>query len=110
MVEIINWLVIGILIVVGVIAIKVNHLKHKFFIVMLVLLALFLYSTIALVTEEEKLDLKTSEGLFEASKVYVGWLANGFSNLKELTGKAIKMDWTSTEGEFFEKETNIKGR
>jgi|TARA_B100001971_G_C18042034_1_gene458155 CHASE2 domain-containing sensor protein len=104
MVELINWLVIGILVVIGVIAIKVNHLKHKFFIVLLILTALFLYSTIALVSEEEKLDLKTSEGLFEASKVYTGWLANGFNNIKELTGKAIKMDWTSTDGEFFKKE------
>ena len=73
---------------------------------MLVLIALFLYSTIALVTEEEKLDLTSSEGLFDASKVYIGWLANGFDNIKEITGKAIKMDWTSTDGKFL--NNNLK--
>ncbi|MAG02725.1 hypothetical protein CMI42_05285 [Candidatus Pacearchaeota archaeon] len=97
----INWLVIGILVIVGIIAIKLNHLKHRFFIILLILLALFLYSSAALVNNNNDIDLKSSEGIFSAIKVYTGWLANGFENVKELTGKAIKMDWTRTDGEFF---------
>src|SRR3989344_221117 len=98
----ISWIVIAIPVMVGIIAIKLNHLRHRFFIIILILLALFLYTSAALVTEKNNLDLKSTEGIFNAFKVYSGWLANGFENLKEVTGKIIKMDWTSTDGKFFE--------
>ncbi len=56
-----------------------------------------------LVTEKNSLDLTTSEGFFNAVKVYTGWLGNGFQNLKSLTGRAIGMDWKSTNGTFIGK-------
>jgi hypothetical protein len=98
----ISWLVIGILIIVAILAIKIDHIKHRFFIIMLVLLALFLYTSMAMVSKDNSIDLSTSEGFFSATKVYFGWLANGFDNLKALTGKAIKMDWTSSNKTFFD--------
>lgn len=102
----ISWIVIAILIVVGVIAIKMNHLRHRVFIVLLILLALFLYSSMALVVENNSLDLKSSGGILDAVKVYAGWLANGFQNLKSITGNVIGMDWTSTDGEFLKKDNS----
>jgi len=99
----ISWIVIGILIVAGIFAIKLNHLKHRFFVIILILLALFLYTSMNLVTEKNSLDLTTSEGFFNAVKVYTGWLGNGFQNLKSLTGRAIGMDWKSTNGTFIGK-------
>lgn len=99
----ISWIVIGILLVVGIFAIKMNHLRHRIFIVVLIVLALFLYSTLVLVDNRNDLNLSTSDGLFDALKVYNGWLANGFGNMKSLTGRAIGMDWSSTNGSFFNK-------
>jgi hypothetical protein len=104
----ISWIVIIVLVIVGVMAIKLNHLKHRFFIILLVLLALFLYTSMSMVSNENTLDLKSSEGVFSAVKVYLGWLAHGFDNLRSLTGKAIGMDWTSTNGTFFDAEKNSK--
>ena len=101
-----SWIVIVILVVVGIIAIKMNHLKHRVFIVLLILLALFLYSSMALVVENHSLDLKSTDGVFNAVKVYLGWLANGFQNLKTITGNVINMDWTSSDGKFFEKDNS----
>jgi len=102
----ISWIVILILIVVGVFAIRLNHLKHRFFIILLVILALFLYSTINLVSNKNNLDLSSADGVFSAIKVYIGWLANGFNNLKELTGKAIKLDWSNSNASFFGKNNS----
>lgn len=104
MVLLIHWIVIAILVVVGFISIKLSHLKHRFFIILLILLALFLYSSMALVTSDNNVELSTSEGIFSAFKVYTGWLANGFGNLKTLTGKAFALDWSSTNGTFFDKK------
>lgn len=98
----ISWIVIVVLIVVGIFAIKLNHLKHRFFIIMLVLLALFLYSTMNLVTTENDIDVTSIDGALSSVKVYAGWLANGFSNVKELTGRAIDQDWSSSNASFFE--------
>jgi uncharacterized membrane protein len=99
-----SWIVIVILIVIGIFAIKLNHLKHRFFIVLLVLAALFLYSTMNLVTTENDIDLASIDGIFSAFKVYTGWLANGFTNMKDLTGRAIDQDWTNTNASFFNEE------
>lgn len=100
----ISWIIVIVLVIVGITAIKINHLKHRFFIIMLVFLALFLYTSIAFITQQNDLNVDSSEGVFEILKVYNGWLANGFKNIKSITGNLIKMDWTSTNASFFEEE------
>jgi len=100
----ISWIIVVILLIIGITAIKLNHLRHRFFIIMLVVLALFLYTSITFLTEKNDLSLEDPEGILNVLKVYNGWLANGFKNLKTITGHVIKMDWTSTNASFFEKE------
>jgi len=100
----INLFIIGILVVVAVILIKMNHFRHRITIIGLLIFVLFLYSTIVIVNKGNEINLTTSEGIFDAVKVYFGWLGNGFGNLKTLTGNAIKMDWISTNGTFLSKE------
>ena len=81
-----------------------NHLKHRFFITLLILAALFLYSTMNLVTTQNDIDLTSIDGVMSSLKVYTGWLANGLGNMKELTGRAIDQDWSNTNASFFKKE------
>ena len=100
----ISWIILIVLIIVGITAIKINHLKHRFFIIMLVFLALFLYTSIAFISEQNDLNPDSSEGVLNTLKVYNGWLANGFKNMKSIAGNVIKMDWTSTNASFFEGE------
>jgi len=102
--KMISWIVIVILLIVGIVAIKMNHLRHRFFIILLIGLALFLYVTIMVVNKQNELDFSDTQGVFHALDVYVGWLANGFQNTKAIGGNAIKMDWKSTNGTFFDKD------
>ena len=106
----INILVIAILVVVAVILIKMNHFRHKITIIAVLVFALFLYSTVTIVNKTNEFDLTSTEGFFDASKVYLGWLGNGFGNLKTLTGNAVKMDWSSTNGSFFSEEIETEKR
>jgi len=101
----ISWIVMVLLVIVGIFAIKMNHLRHRIFIIILIVVALFLYSTMMVVDTHNEFDFSSTEGVFSAFKIYLGWLGNGFQNMKILTGKAIKMDWTSTNGTFFKNET-----
>lgn len=96
----INWIIIIILVVIAIFAIKLNHLRHRSFIIIVVLLALFLYLTMTYVNSKNNIDLNSSEGIFRSIKIYTGWLANGFQNMKALTGNAVKMDWSSANASF----------
>jgi|TARA_B100001971_G_scaffold209276_1_gene232548 hypothetical protein len=100
----IGVMVVGILVVLAVILIRMNHFRHKMVIIVLLVFALFLYTTISVVDKANEFNLTTTEGFFDAAKVYLGWLGNGFGNLRSLAGNAIKMDWASTNGTFFSKE------
>lgn len=73
---------------------------------MVILLILFIYSTLLIINSKNKLDFSTSEGFMNSMKIYGGWLANGFNNLKTIAGNAVKMDWTSVNGTFVEKSKN----
>ena len=102
-VKMISWIVIVILVIIGIFAIRLNHLRHRIFIIILVLLALFIYISMTVVAEKNQMDFKTADGIFKVMKLYVGWLANGFQNLRSLIGHAIKMDWQETNKTFTEK-------
>jgi len=106
----ISWIVIVILVLVGIFAIKMNHLRHRIFIILLVLFALFLYLSITLITVQNELDLSSTKGFLNGIKVYGGWVAHSFTNLKALTGDAIGMDWTSTNASFFDSSKDEKDK
>ncbi len=99
----ISWVIIAILVILAVFALKVNKMRHRIWIIAIILLALFLYTSVTLIYSNSKVELSTAEGIFQAGKVYLGWLGNGFQNLKVITGNVIKMDWASTNGTFFNK-------
>ena len=92
----VNWIIILVGIVAIFVASKIihfNHWKHRIITIALIVLALFIYASFSAVTSSHHLDVKTAKGVFEASKIYVMWLGQAFSNLKSLTGNAVHMDW-----------------
>jgi hypothetical protein len=104
----VSWVIIIILVIAGIISIKMNHLRHRVFIIILIMIALFFYITMTFVTNKNEVDLTTYDGFVKGMKIYGGWLANGFSNIKALTGNAVKMDWKSTDGSFFSNSSKSK--
>ena len=98
-----SWMVIGVLVIAAVIALKMNHLRHRLWILALVFLALFLYTSAAIVYKENELKFDTMDGIFSSVKIYIGWLGNGFQNLKTLSGKAVDLDWTNSNDTFVDK-------
>ena len=99
----ISWMIIGILLIAALIALKMNHLRHRIWILLLVFTALFLYTSATIVYNENELRFDTMEGIFSSVRVYIGWLGNGFQNLKVLSGKAVNMDWTDSNESFVDK-------
>jgi len=99
----ISWIIVAIVIACGFLFIKLSGARHKIGLMLFVLLILFLFGTASIIVTRNKLDFSNTEGLFEAVKLYFGLLGNGFSNLRNLAGNAIGMDWDNTNGTFFNK-------
>jgi len=99
----ISWIIIAILVLVAIVLLKTNHFRHKMWISVLVILVLFLYVSVTFVNAKNELNFDSTEGALDFVKIYYGWLANGFHNMKSITGNAIKMDWTSTDKTFLNK-------
>jgi hypothetical protein len=92
----INWFII-ILIIAGIfVLVKISHLKHhkhKFSLMIAVVLILFFIGTMYFVAVTNHVDMTTTGGFFNGIKLYGGWLVNTFDNIKSLTGAVIGLDW-----------------
>jgi len=92
----VSWILIGIL-VIAVIAVSkfihFKHIRHKLTAIFLILLLFFAYISFTNVVKNNSIDIKTASGLFQATKVYVGWLGLAFNNVKSITGSVIGMNW-----------------
>ena len=93
----ITVLIIGVLIAAIWIIIELKRIKHKLFAVFLIGLILFVYISFTFAINGQNLNLKTVEGLIEASKLYFSWLGSAFGNMKSITANAINMDWSNNE-------------
>jgi len=92
----VNWLIVIGLVVVLLLLLryrKMEHLKTKIYVVVIIFLLLFFYVTISGVTEKNKVNLKTFDGIMSAGKLYFSWLGQVFTNVKTISGSAVKMDW-----------------
>jgi hypothetical protein len=94
----ITWVLVALIVVGALLFIKVSHYRHRFFVITIVVVALFLYISVAYVASKNNLDFTTYDGLVKSVNIYMGWLFNLAGNFKTLTGSAVKLDWTSTNG------------
>ncbi len=90
-----NWWVIVLLILLIYGIHRVGHLKHKFYLILTILLILFVYASFSYSIEGQKINWKSVSGVEQGAKLYFSWLAVTFDNLKSITTQAIKLDWTT---------------
>ena len=93
----ISWLVIAALVILGLVFIKMRHIKHKFYLIILVFIILFVYITATKVLADQNLNFKSSSDIGKAVKLYFSWLGNVAGNFKDIAANAIKLDWKLNE-------------
>lgn len=89
-----TFMIIGILIIAIWVIFELRRLKHKIFAIILIALVLFLYTSITFSIRGQEIDLRSSEGVIRASKIYFSWLGSALANMKTITTNALKMDWS----------------
>ncbi len=87
-------LLIGIVIVLSiVILLKIMHIRHKVYAVLLILTIFFFYITYSNIAIQENLDITNPKDILKTTKAYFLWLGRSAENIKVLTVNAIKMEW-----------------
>ncbi|MFH1500944.1 MAG: hypothetical protein ABIE22_03290 [archaeon] len=87
------WLIAIALILVIFMFLKTKDMRHKIFAIVMVFLLLFLYISVTKVYSSNSVDLTTFEGVVDGGKIYFSWLGHTLTNVKEVTGKVISLDW-----------------
>lgn len=98
-----NWWLIGVAILVVFVITRLLHFrtwKHKLYVTLFVIVAIFIYSSFSSVIGGSNIDLKNPSGMLQATKLYLSWFGQAFGNLKTLTGNAIRMDWLPGNSSF----------
>jgi glucan phosphoethanolaminetransferase (alkaline phosphatase superfamily) len=99
----VNWIMIVFVVLIAFIVLKIFRVRHKLGIFLILLFALFIYASFSIVNTDNSFDFSSASGIFNTGKLYLGWLGNGFQNLKTITGQASKLDWTPSNYSFSEK-------
>ncbi len=90
-----SWWVIALIIIATLFVLRAKHVKHKYFVLGLILILLFVYTTISIVSKQNNIELNSASGVYQAMKVYMKWVMSAFINVKSLAGDAVKMNWTN---------------
>ncbi len=90
----INWVLLGIFVLVGLVLLKMEHHGKKVKLVILVFAGLLIYFSVHAIFNSSDLDLSSPRGILNAVYVYFGWLGKTLSSLWDVgvqtTGRVIE--------------------
>jgi hypothetical protein len=88
-----TWIAIGVILVAIIVLFKMKEIRHKFGLVIIGLLLIFLVVSFSQIYKVNKPNLKSFDGISEVIKIYFSWLGGLVKNIGKVTGYAIHQDW-----------------
>lgn len=89
-----NWVLIIVVVALALIFFKFKEFRHRFGLIIGVVLLIFLIVTMGTLYATQKLDLSNTAGIVQAGKLYFNWLGTAGKNLIKVGGYVIKQDWS----------------
>jgi len=87
------WILIAIFLGLFLVA-KFREEKQKIFGTIIILLMVVLFFSASHVVKQEGINFSDSEALNHFMKSYMVWLGQAVGNIREITGSAIRQEWT----------------
>jgi hypothetical protein len=87
----IMWVAIGILVVLGLFLIKMEHHSRKVKLVIIVLIGALIYFSVVGLFSSDRVDLTSPSGIMNAAYVYVGWIGETSVKLWDVGKNSVKM-------------------
>lgn len=89
-----GWIiVISAVLFVLLVAFKFKEIRHKFSLILIALVLLFLIFSFMQVYNTNKADLKTFDGVVSVGKLYFAWLGSIFANIGKTSSFVVHQDW-----------------
>ncbi len=89
----VNWLLIGVLVVAAMIILKFKEIRHQAGIFIGLGILVFLVLSFGHLSATHDIDLNSFDGFMYASKLYMAWLKHAFGNVVETTAYVVHKDW-----------------
>ena len=86
--------VVALLIIAIWIIIEIRRFRHKIFAIFLIILILFLYTSVFSVFNGKDINLSMVSGIVDAGKVYFSWIGSIFGDLKTITSNVLNLNWS----------------
>jgi len=100
----IQWIIIGVFVLVGFWYLKVEHQSRKVKAVVIVIIAALLYFSMMGIFSSEKVNMNSPRGIVNGVYVYFGWIGQTIGNLWDIgvdtvrtVGNAVKVNDNSEE-------------
>jgi ABC-type polysaccharide/polyol phosphate export permease len=90
-----NWLLIGAVLVLLFVIFKSKEIRHKFSSIFIIVIVLFLIFSFSQVVSKPGVNFSSVAGMLNACKIYFLWLKTVVGNLGQITGNAVKLDWSA---------------
>lgn len=96
---IVEWVIVGVFLIVGLYFIKMEHHTRKIKVVVIIVIGFLLYLSISGIFNSGKVDITSPRGIVNGVYLYVGWLGESITSVwdigVETTGRvvdAVKLD------------------
>lgn len=90
----IHWVLIVALLVVIFLLVKLKEIRHRSFMIFFVIILIFVIITAGQLVSKNNINLSKFEDVMLLGKLYFSWLKHVLGNLVQLTGNAVKQDWS----------------
>lgn len=100
----ITWIAIGVLVIVGLFFLKVEHHTRKYKVLGMILIGLIIYLSIIGIFSSGQIDMTSPKGIVNGAYLYIGWIGQTASSLWDIgvdtthiVGNAIKANVSEEE-------------
>lgn len=88
-----NWWLIVAIVVFALIIFKFKEVKHKFGLMAIIIIILFIVASFGQLYTKNNLNLSNFDGIVDAGKVYFSWLGQAAHNIGKVSTYAVKQEW-----------------
>ncbi len=85
----INWLIIALILVFGLVYVKIEHHSRRGLLILLFIVGLVLYLSVVAMFNSSDVDLSSPKGVVKAFYSWAGWFGNAASNVFDLGQDAV---------------------
>ena len=101
---IIQWIAVGIIVIVGILVLQLEHHTRKYKIVAILIIGALLYFSILAIFSSEQIDFTSPKSIVSGVYLYVGWIGSTATSLWDIgvetthmVGNAIKVNSTAED-------------